>query len=389
MKIIPSKNNKTYDKQKSFVNFYVTNSSSEAEVLNIVKKVLDEGKYTNGLNDYQKKIINNVKSDLNGKTKDRKKIFKLTPNIIDEIKLIENQDIPKYLFHRYRYDVFPETYQVDDYPPYLQIEPTSFCNYRCVFCFQTNKDFTNRSNGYMGRMRLETFKYVIDQARDKIEFISLASRGDPLVSPNIVKMLEYTNNKFLNLKINTNASVLSEKKCHAILKSGVRTIVFSADAADAELYSKLRVNGKLEKVISNIQRFKNIREKHYSKNKIITRVSGVKVSDQQNFDEMQKVWSQLVDQVAFVDYCQWENVYKMNINEIKKPCSELWRRMYIWWDGKANPCEVDYRSKLSPGNLKNLNLSKLWNSSLYQSLRKKHLSSKRADVKPCDRCTVV
>ena len=103
MKIIPSKNNKLYDKQKSFVNFYVTNSSSEAEVLNIVKKVLDEGKYTNGLNDYQKKIINNVKSDLNGKTKDRKKIFKLTPNIIDEIKLIENLDIPKYLFHRYRY----------------------------------------------------------------------------------------------------------------------------------------------------------------------------------------------------------------------------------------------------------------------------------------------
>jgi radical SAM protein with 4Fe4S-binding SPASM domain len=63
--------------------------------------------------------------------------------------------------------------------------------------------------------------------------------------------------------------------------------------------------------------------------------------------------------------------------------------MYIWWDGKANPCEVDYKSKLSPGNLKNLNLSKLWNSNLYQSLRKNHLSSKRADVKPCDRCTVV
>ena len=73
MKIIPSKNNKTYDKQKSFVNFYVTNSSSEVEVLKIVKKVLDEEKYINGLNDYQKKNINNVKSDLNGTKKDRKK----------------------------------------------------------------------------------------------------------------------------------------------------------------------------------------------------------------------------------------------------------------------------------------------------------------------------
>ena len=130
---------------------------------------------------------------------------------------------------------------MDDYPPYLQIEPTSFCNYRCVFCFQTNKDFTKRSNGYMGRMELETFKNVVDQAKGKIEFISLASRGEPLASPNIIKMLEYTKDKFLNLKINTNASVLTEKKCHAILNSGIKTVVFSADAADADLYSKLEL----------------------------------------------------------------------------------------------------------------------------------------------------
>ena len=39
------------------------------------------------------------------------------------------------------------------------------------------------------------------------------------------------------------------KKMSRYTKSGVRTIVFSADAADAELYSKLRVNEKLEKVI--------------------------------------------------------------------------------------------------------------------------------------------
>ena len=384
-----NKNIKTYDKQKSFLNLYVSNGGGEKEILKVVKKILNEKKYTENLSNYQKEIISNVKNDLFGKTHNKKKIFKLTPNIINEIKLIEKKEIPKYLFHRYRYDVFPETYRVDDFPPYLQIEPTSFCNYRCVFCFQTNKDFTKRSNGYMGRMKLETFKYVIDQAKNKIEFISLASRGDPLVSPIIVKMLEYTRNKFLNLKINTNASVLTEKKCHAILKSGVRTIVFSADAADPKLYSKLRVNGKLETVLKNIKRFKNIREKHYSKSKIITRVSGVKVSQEQNFEDMQKTWSELVDQVAFVDYCQWENVYQMKINEISKPCSELWRRMYIWWDGKANPCEVDYKSELSPGHLKDLNLSKLWNSKIYQSLRDSHLSSKRYNIKPCDRCTVV
>ena len=385
-----SKSNiKTYDKQKSFINLYVSKNESEVNILKKIKRKLYDKKILSKLNNYQIKILNIVRDDLFKTNLNKKSIFKLTPNILNELKLIDENDIPKYLFHRYRYDIFPETYQVDDYPPYLQIEPTSFCNYRCVFCFQTNKDFTKRSNGYMGKMKLDFFKYVIDEVKDKVEFIALASRGDPLVAPNIIKMLEYTRGKFLNLKINTNASVLTERKCHAILSSGVRTIVFSADAADSDLYSKIRVNGKLEKVLKNIQNFKRIREKHYARSKIITRVSGVKINDQQNFTEMKKLWSELVDQVAFVDYCQWENVYKMRSNEILKPCSELWRRLYIWWDGKANPCEVDYRSILSPGNLKKLNISKLWNSKKYKELRHNHLSSQRKKINPCDRCTVV
>ena len=101
-------------------------------------------------------------------------------------------------------------------------------------------------------------------------------------------MLKYTSGKFLNLKLNTNASLLNEDKCHAILSGGVKTIVFSADAANEKLYSKLRVNGSLKKVIKNIELFQNIRKKNYSKNPIISRVSGVKFSEEQNFEEMKK-----------------------------------------------------------------------------------------------------
>ncbi len=381
---------KIYNKQNSFVKLYTLEKKSYQKTLILLKKILNDKKNLKSLNKYQLDIINFVKKDLfeNG-TKNRPK-FKLSPNVIKEIELINKIDIPRYLFHRYRYEIFPEIQALDNYPPYLQIEPTSFCNYRCVFCFQTNKDFTTKSNGYMGRMRLEMFKLIIDQAKNNVEFISLASRGEPLVSPIIIKMLQYTRGKFLNLKINTNASVLTEKKSHAILKSGVRTIVFSADAADSKLYSSLRVNGKLEKVVANIKMFNKIRKKHYSKSKIITRVSGVKVSDKQNFNDMENFWSDLADQVAFVDYCPWENVYQMKLNSLSKPCSELWRRMYVWWDGKANPCEVDYRSDLTPGILKNNNnLSKLWLSSSYNLLREKHVSSLRKNIHPCNRCSVI
>ena len=133
----------------------------------------------------------------------------------------------------------------------------------------------------MGHMKLETFKLIVDQAEGNIEFISLASRGEPLLCPDIKKMLSYTKDKFLNLKINTNASILDEEMSHSILQSGVKTLVFSADAADSAMYSKLRVNGKLEKILENIKKFNEIKFKQYPDSKIITRVSGVKVNDKQ------------------------------------------------------------------------------------------------------------
>ena len=164
------------------------------------------------------------------------------------------------------------------------------------------------------------------------------------------------------------------------------SIINTADAADKKLYSKLRVNGKLDKVVANITQFKKIKEKHYPKAKIITRVSGVKVSRQQKFSDMEKFWKDMVDQVAFVDYCPWENVYASKINKLTKPCSELWRRMYVWWDGKTNPCEVDYKSDLTPGDIFNKNISQLWKSPVYQNIRKKHLSKQRKVIEPCSRC---
>ena len=101
---------------------------------------------------------------------------------------------------------------------------------------------------------------------------------------------------------------------------------------------------------------------------------------------MEKFWGNLADQVAFVDYCPWENVYDSIKNKITAPCSELWRRMYVWWDGKTNPCEVDYKSDLTPGNIFKKNISQLWRSNIYQKIRKKHLSKNRKSIVPCDRC---
>ena len=380
---------KVYKKFNSFIGLRIKKKFYLKKFLGKLQSYLNDNKSLLNLNKDEKEIFNYLKQDLfKSGTKNRPK-FTLTPNVVKEIETLDFADVPRYLVHRYRYEIYPQLKIFDDFPPYLQIEPTSICNYRCIFCYQTDNKFNKRSKGFMGHMKLETFKLLVDQAEGNIEFVSLASRGEPLLCPDIKEMLAYTKDKFLNLKINTNASLLDEQISHSILTSGVKTLVFSADAADENLYSKLRVNGKLEKVLSNIKRFQEIRIKKYPKSKIITRVSGVKISNQQNLDDMEKYWGNFVDQVAFVNYCPWENVYESKFSEIKTPCSDLWRRMFVWWDGKVNPCDVDYKSELSSGDIQYSDISKLWKSDNYNNLRKKHMSKLRNTVSPCNRCVVI
>ena len=375
----------TYNKQNSLLDIrpYKTLKDIVPRIRN-----LESHLHSIPLSKYKKKIIQSACSELLNEAIVEENItpFRLFSYNLDEINKLEDSDLPRYLFYRYRYDVFPQRHKLDDFPPCLQIEPASICNYRCLFCYQIDEEFTRKSNGMMGMMSLDLFKKLIDQAEGKCEAVTLASRGEPLICSNIEPMIRYAGGKFLALKLNTNAWFLDEKICYAILEAKVNTLVFSADAASEPNYSKLRVNGSLQKVYENIKLFNEIRKKHFPESKIITRVSGVKVPGTDNLEDMEKFWGELVDQVAFVKYNPWENSYDQPVNDIKEPCSDLWRRMFVWWDGKVNPCDVDFKSHLSTGNALTQDLGDIWKSQKYMALREQH-KQQRSKIKPCNQCT--
>ena len=315
--------------------------------------------------------------------------FTLRPHIVTELDRVLDDELPRYLFYRYRYDVFPVTRELDAYPPCVQVEPTSICNYRCVFCYQTDRAFTQGRSGHMGQMPLDTFRRVIDELEGEVEAVTLASRGEPLLCRNIEEMLAYLHGKFLGLKLNPNAWYLDESKAHAILSAEPNTLVFSADAADPALYAKLRVNGQLQRVLDNVRRFAEIRARHYPASRTITRVSGVRYTADQDFAAIEAFWHDFVDQVAFVDYNPWESAYDAPANGLTTPCSDLWRRAFVWWDGRINPCDVDYRSDLAVGSVLDPGLGALWTGEAYSALRDRHTSGRRQEMKPCAGCRLV
>ena len=80
------------------------------------------------------------------------------------------------------------------------------------FCFQSDQTF--RRKPFMGVMKYDLYKKILDEANDiGVGAITLASRGEPTLHKNYVDMIEYTASKknIFELKTNTNASFLTEK----------------------------------------------------------------------------------------------------------------------------------------------------------------------------------
>ena len=308
--------------------------------------------------------------------------------IVKNHKNIEK--IIKYIIFRYKFYISGKNKINLGYPPYLLIEPVSTCNLRCPFCFQTDKSFTKKP--FMGVIDFDFFKKIIDQA-DELETgaITIASRGEPTMHKQYIEMLEYINQKenIFEIKTNTNGTYLTEKMCHAIFKNNVTQIVISSDHYIKEDYERLRLGSNFEKVVKNVDMLFNIRKEFYPDCFTEIRISGIDNERNLDREKFKNFWMKRCDHVSASFPLERWNTYENEVlPDIKDPCENLWDRMYVWFDGKVNPCDADYKSYLSYGNAKEYNLLELWNNKIISKTREQHIKKNRNEINPCDRCGV-
>ena len=144
---------------------------------------------------------------------------------------ISNLDkVWKYLVFRYKF-FLASTKKINlGYPPYILIEPVSTCNLRCPFCFQSDKTFTKKP--YMGVIKKELFMKIAREANELgVGAVTLGSRGEPTLHKDLNEMLEFLSNlkNIFEIKLNTNATFLTDKIAHTLLRNNVSQIVISAD----------------------------------------------------------------------------------------------------------------------------------------------------------------
>jgi len=275
-------------------------------------------------------------------------------------------------------------------PIRLWIEPTSFCNLRCIMC--PNKDIPKSEKGFM---EFSLFKKIIDEVSTFVHDINLFHRGESLLHPGIFKMIKYAKDKGLSTRLNTNATLLNEKKSYEILESGLDFLSFSFDGYDKKTYEKIRVGANFDRTLNNIIDFLLIKKK-LCKNSPYTTFTVIEfpedsftlVKKDAKEQFIKKFNSLPLDHFVIRVPHNWSGIYNTKDASDKNfaCCTFPWYSLTIFWDGSVLPCPQDFFGKLNLGNMKDSSLQDIWNGSKEVLLRERLSKKEYKDVVPCSSC---
>jgi len=273
-------------------------------------------------------------------------------------------------------------------PFIVNVELTNHCNARCTMC---DRPTMTRPTGYI---EWGLYRHVIDQAASfGIRRVNLNRFGEPLLHPEVASMVRYAKEKGIKeVSFVTNGMLLDERKASAIIDAGLDKITISIDGATADTFEKIRVGCKYPKVTENVERFLELRGRK-GVAKPYVQISTLLMQDTlHELDRVIERWRPLVDEIRLGPALQYGNVAlnplvpRSGLSRKPYPCSELFWRLIIFWNGDTTVCCEDINGALVVGNVRESSIRELWNSEKIRRIRRLHLKKEFSALPVCEAC---
>lgn len=277
-----------------------------------------------------------------------------------------------------------------DYPKMLNIEPTNECNYYCVMC---SRQFLQRP---IGMMSFDLYCSIIDDVvknNKTIKWLTLHNDGEPLLLPDIAKMVQYARNSGAveYVHFNTNGHLLDGNMAVALIEAGLDDLTVSIDAQTQETFASVKRAGSLDTVTGNVIQLLEIRNKLSKKNPWVrAKIIDMPITHKE-INAFKEFWTPLVDEVQIQTIHNAAGALSAEKNQShsdRYPCSLLWYAMAINWDGTVSPCCVDLSGKNIIGDLKNENMRQIFVHGKIKTYREKMLQGLEEELSPCNNCDV-
>jgi radical SAM protein with 4Fe4S-binding SPASM domain len=133
-------------------------------------------------------------------------------------------------------------------PTEVQFEVTASCNLRCRMCLVRYQPPLNKIEGSLS---YELFKRVVD-ALPRLRKVTLQGLGEPLLAPDLFRMIEYASGRNIAMGFNTNGTLLTAGKAERLVRGGLSWLCVSLDGATATTFEGVRDGAAFERVRSNV-----------------------------------------------------------------------------------------------------------------------------------------
>jgi radical SAM protein with 4Fe4S-binding SPASM domain len=324
-------------------------------------------------------------------------------------------------------------------PGFIQIEPVGQCNLRCQMCpVQFRRD--GPAGGGIACMDYAVFTGLIDQFVGARE-LHLQGLGEPMMHPRLFDMVEYATGKGIRVTMTSNMTLLSPRRAERCVTSGLAGLCISVDSASPEIYERIRVGARFERVARNVELLNQTRRR-LGGDSLPVRLVGVLM--RQTLDGLPDLvrqarsWS--IDELFIQHLChdfaesslpaEYRPMYDFvasqtlltadlkHIEEVfaharrtaaqeqvklrlpnprPRPhppgtpgptrCDWPWSRAYVSYQGLAMPCcIVATPDRIHFGSMQERGVERVWNSMEYDDFRKQLASERPPDV--CKTCAV-
>jgi radical SAM protein with 4Fe4S-binding SPASM domain len=282
-----------------------------------------------------------------------------------------------------------------EFPLFLHVEPNYKCNFRCPMCTQGIPALKEKF-GYKERLTTKDIASIVEQGQQAgCPSISFQGDNEPFLIKEIADWFKMARDAgFIDIMVNTNGSVMTEKLAGRIIESGLTRIRFSLDAATLATYERIRVGGDFKKVCRNIDTFLAMRARLGAKLPKVG-VNFVKMaSNAHEIRQFKELWASRADYVVVQDFMAPDVEGDYTAMDIDgRPvvpefrCTQPWQRLYIRGNGDVTPCCAMFSSHLKLGNIHESKLIDLWQSEQAVALRRLHADGRYRENSICLRCS--
>jgi radical SAM protein with 4Fe4S-binding SPASM domain len=276
-------------------------------------------------------------------------------------------------------------------PVYLILDPGPLCNLRCRFCH------TAAGTGTLAKELLtpETFaRLVPNLPLDSLFEANLFNWGEPLLNPHLNDYIRFFADRGIQVVIHANFSAQDYDEAHleALVRSGLTHFVASVDGASQETYGAYRVGGDFERVIRNLGRLVQTRNRlgsqtpRISYKMILNRINqheleearrlaeslGAEFLLQEEFgmpEEFREEWTsdRVREKYGAVPVTSVDMSAK---SPVSTECRQMWDTLVVNANGDVHACCQVHRPGCALGNLTRERFEEVWNNEKMQCLRK-------------------